>query len=129
MYKIYYLFLLLKPVYVVSMVLIYVESTRFMCVIGICMSLYFGCTCVFFVFSAPSFLLLSELHSSLHSKSVSFLHLHHYPLQVLCFSVPTHLAHAMLGKQRDLFQVMKVFPTIFSSLLLANHLCLLNKLL
>ena len=47
MYKIYYLFLLLKPVYVVSMVLIYMESTRFMCVIGSCMSLYFRCTCVF----------------------------------------------------------------------------------
>ena len=87
----------------------------------------------------------SGLPSSIHSTSVSclisnishglpppftaqgvslFLHIHHQALQV-----PTHLAYAMLEKQRDLFWVTQVFPAVFSSLLLANHLCLLNKLL
>ena len=58
-----------------------------------------------------------------------FLHIHHQPRQVLCFFVPTHLVHVMLEKQRNLFSVTKAFPTIFSSLLLAKHFCLLSKLL
>ena len=82
-------------------------------------------------FSMPYFLLLFQncLHPATPQVPV-FLHLllHHQPL-VPCFIVPTHLAYAMLGKQRNLFLVTEAFPIIFSSPPLAKHTCLLINLL
>ena len=120
------------PVFVISIVLIYVENTRFMCVIGSCMSLYFQCTWVFVVFSVTSLLFLLRIafinpqHECLlfSSSTLVLAFLHHSQHKDCLFSFIFIISHgryyAFLSQpilstscwknKETFFQWQKLFP-------------------